>query len=669
MKTQKLLISLVLFITTLTTFAQNDLKVRTRSADGYLQTDYFLNVPKRLTIPSGPTETLNSSLIDTTKQASLFFNTTTKKLRAFDPVGMSWADVVAGGSDSPIKLNNSTIYDSRTSNYSNNNSIFLGDMAGRNATNANNSIILGYYSGNNATNSRNSVFIGNSTGNGATAANESVFLGSYAGDGATGAHSSIMLGENAGYNATGASMSILLGKQAGKGFTDNGNVNTIGTNNIIIGRNISLPNAFTNGINIGGILFGTGTNAITGLNPVITPVIGGKIGIGVIPTTSTFEVAGTGSFTGTVKGSNAINANEFATKGQMDAQSVIEGVDVSGRLAYRLRGIGALAGGAGSINLSSAPVSQAVGENSVIIGVGAADATSSIKANGNNSVIIGGNAGQGGTLSTTGNGILLGGNVYAGGKISSNGTTIKLDAANSNVTNNGTIIASSISQGTHTFESATSIFSSYLTSPSFEFNLRPNILLGVRFDRGAIKLGKGTNEDSESNATMIGGYYHASISDMSTNITSNGRGNVIIGGFEQTSSTNKTINKFAYGNGSVLLGGTGLQSNTHAAVTMGVYNDPIITTKRNSYVATDPIFIIGNGTSDVARSNSYVMHGNGNSLQIGTATAKQFNVSNLNEAPTSATDTGTIGEIRITADYIYICVGANEWKRTALSTW
>ena len=49
--------------------------------------------------------------------------------------------------------------------------------------------------------------------------------------------------------------------------------------------------------------------------------------------------------------------------------------------------------------------------------------------------------------------------------------------------------------------------------------------------------------------------------------------------------------------------------------------------------------------------------------------AKQFAVSTLNTAPASPTATGTVGEIRIDANYIYVCVATNSWKRTALTAW
>lgn len=39
------------------------------------------------------------------------------------------------------------------------------------------------------------------------------------------------------------------------------------------------------------------------------------------------------------------------------------------------------------------------------------------------------------------------------------------------------------------------------------------------------------------------------------------------------------------------------------------------------------------------------------------------------DAPVSAAAAGTAGQIAYDAGYIYVCVGLNEWKRAALSTW
>jgi hypothetical protein len=45
-----------------------------------------------------------------------------------------------------------------------------------------------------------------------------------------------------------------------------------------------------------------------------------------------------------------------------------------------------------------------------------------------------------------------------------------------------------------------------------------------------------------------------------------------------------------------------------------------------------------------------------------------MDITALNVAPASASAAGTLGEIRYTADYIYVCTATNTWKRTALST-
>lgn len=53
----------------------------------------------------------------------------------------------------------------------------------------------------------------------------------------------------------------------------------------------------------------------------------------------------------------------------------------------------------------------------------------------------------------------------------------------------------------------------------------------------------------------------------------------------------------------------------------------------------------------------------------GKAVADQLAIQALNTAPASATATGTLGEIRIDANYIYVCVATNSWKRVAIAAW
>jgi hypothetical protein len=53
----------------------------------------------------------------------------------------------------------------------------------------------------------------------------------------------------------------------------------------------------------------------------------------------------------------------------------------------------------------------------------------------------------------------------------------------------------------------------------------------------------------------------------------------------------------------------------------------------------------------------------------GVSVTGQVNISALNTAVTNASDTGTLGEIRFTADYIFVCVATDTWKRVAIATW
>ena len=52
----------------------------------------------------------------------------------------------------------------------------------------------------------------------------------------------------------------------------------------------------------------------------------------------------------------------------------------------------------------------------------------------------------------------------------------------------------------------------------------------------------------------------------------------------------------------------------------------------------------------------------------GTTTTGQINIAALNTAPASASATGVLGEIKFTADHIYVCVATNTWKRVAIAT-
>ena len=81
-------------------------------------------------------------------------------------------------------------------------------------------------------------------------------------------------------------------------------------------------------------------------------------------------------------------------------------------------------------------------------------------------------------------------------------------------------------------------------------------------------------------------------------------------------------------------------------------------------IPEDKILIIGtNGgnTGEYLRRSSTGMTWRG----IPTAADRLKNTT----APTAADDPGTAGEVRYDADYIYVCVATNTWKRVLIETW
>jgi len=84
--------------------------------------------------------------------------------------------------------------------------------------------------------------------------------------------------------------------------------------------------------------------------------------------------------------------------------------------------------------------------------------------------------------------------------------------------------------------------------------------------------------------------------------------------------------------------------------------------------------VIGNSSTVSTWLGGNVLIGtttdSGNKLKVnGDVSSTQYKLSALNTAPASATDTGTLGEVRITATYIYVCTATNTWVRTSLATW
>jgi hypothetical protein len=223
----------------------------------------------------------------------------------------------------PVAILGSTLYTPilPTSNFNTTSSVFLGRGAGNNATNANssnfigngagesaasasNSNFLGRFAGANATNANNSNFLGFFTGTGAISASYSNFLGENAGNGATNASGSNFLGQNAGRNAANASYSTLIGFNVGTPAATVG----IGSNNIIIGTGITLGDNRRDSINLGGLIFGTGSYSDI-FNTAFAGSANGRIGINQPFPTFSLDVSGSGRYTNGLSVTGSLNVS------------------------------------------------------------------------------------------------------------------------------------------------------------------------------------------------------------------------------------------------------------------------------------------------------------------------------------------------------------------------
>jgi hypothetical protein len=86
------------------------------------------------------------------------------------------------------------------------------------------------------------------------------------------------------------------------------------------------------------------------------------------------------------------------------------------------------------------------------------------------------------------------------------------------------------------------------------------------------------------------------------------------------------INTTAWGQESSAIGelstafGLGTISRAYASISLGQYNNFILASNPNSWVATDPVLIVGNGTSAQNRQNAFILRKNGNLTISGSLT-------------------------------------------------
>jgi hypothetical protein len=181
------------------------------------------------------------------------------------------------------------------------------------------------------------------------------------------------------------------------------------------------------------------------------------------------------------------------------------------------------------------------------------------------------------------------------------------------------------------------------------------------------------------------GYQNTSVGVSSLSANTTGYVNTSIGYNSNSSNTtghsDTAIGSYAlYGNttgiNNTALGFSSLYSNTtgsnNVAIGSSIYcASP---TSDNQLSIQNIIFGISNSGTGTTVSNGSIGIGLPSPTEKldvdgNIRTTGKFMLAVLNTAPSSSTATGTLGEIRITATYIYICTATNTWVRASLATW
>jgi hypothetical protein len=210
-------------------------------------------------------------------------------------------------------------------------------------------------------------------------------------------------------------------------------------------------------------------------------------------------------------------------------------------------------------------------------------------------------------------------------------------------------------------------------------------------------LGGLDNIASGENSVVVGGHDNKSIGTNSVvvsghNNTSQGANSVVFAGNNNTasgtaSSVSSGSNNMASGTMATVSGGIGNEAKSYGEWVGGLYSSNYNPLSTTGFETTDRLFTIGNGTSDLNRSDALILLKNGlatlpsvltddiASGSIKAIVTKEY----INEkclqfdfnaaAPSSTTATGTIGQIRYANNFIYICIATNTWVKKAAASW
>jgi hypothetical protein len=96
--------------------------------------------------------------------------------------------------------------------------------------------------------------------------------------------------------------------------------------------------------------------------------------------------------------------------------------------------------------------------------------------------------------------------------------------------------------------------------------------------------------------------------------TARGSFSTAMGQFSTASGSRSTAMGFSTNAGGAFSTamGYGTDANAYSSIAIGRYNDGIATSSKESWVSTDPLFYIGNGSANLSRSNALLIYKNGN---------------------------------------------------------
>jgi hypothetical protein len=210
-------------------------------------------------------------------------------------------------------------------------------------------------------------------------------------------------------------------------------------------------------------------------------------------------------------------------------------------------------------------------------------------------------------------------------------------------------------------------------------------------------LGGENNTSSGSNSSVVGGFLNISSGTNScviggNNNTSEGTNSVVLAGnFNKAVGVDSLVasgsNNTATGDESTVSSGVNNNASSYGEWVGGLFSTNYLPLSVTGFEGTDRVFNIGNGSSALSRSDAFTITKNGlailpsvtNALITESSIKAIVTKEYINEkvlqfktlAPASANDVGIVGQIRMTTNFIYICIATNTWVRKANSstTW